>query len=257
MANKFIDIQQSFNSILEYIEDIWLMSDILQIPPTSDREQLFMQFEKKYGGIFCGNLNERNKLGADLIQRVEKAKEVIGIKNQKRYKKIYVVKNLSEYINVLSEVRSYEGEKELWYRGQPDAKLQLVPNIYRNAKEIATGYGYAIKPRPISLFACGQSVAFPNLRRMLEKFKKNAKDLVKFEVNNDFEWMFLSQHYGMLTPLLDWSEDPLVGLFFSVGELNLNDNCNLDLELEEFNNFSRISEAAAVYILDPGKLNEH
>lgn len=253
---KFIDINHTFDKILQELDNEYLMADILEIPATTNRKVLFNEFKKRFVGIF-NDSKQRYELGSELFCRVEEVKKKSGKEHVDWYKGIYVIKDISDYIKVISKIKKLEGDKELWYRGQNDARYSLTPNIYRNAKEIATPYGRNIKPKSVSWNRRGQTVTFPNIKRMLEDFKESLKDQVKFEINNDFEWMFLGQHYGMLTPLLDWSEDPLVGLFFAMDGITENNSYDIDEELNEFEKYSRISNAAAVYILNPGEFNKH
>ncbi len=61
-------------------------------------------------------------------------------------------------------------------------------------------------------------VTFIDVNAMLNEFKQCAQDYLSIKPKNDFEWMFLAQHYGIPTKLLDWTTDPLVALFFAVDE---------------------------------------
>jgi hypothetical protein len=51
--------------------------------------------------------------------------------------------------------------------------------------------------------------------RILEEFRIRAVRHLTHTPKNDFEWLFLAQHYGIPTRLLDWSTSPLVALYFA------------------------------------------
>jgi hypothetical protein len=82
----------------------------------------------------------------------------------------------------------------LWYRGQANKDHQLIPSLSR-------------------------SPAYPNAEgSLLKRFKQNAVQYVQIPPESEWEWLFLMLHYRVPTRLLDWSESPLVGLYFAVDE---------------------------------------
>ncbi|WP_323903115.1 FRG domain-containing protein [Aeromonas hydrophila] len=80
----------------------------------------------------------------------------------------------------------------IWYRGQENIAWKLLSSYDRLANP----------PTEIAL---------------VNKFRQNASFLMdKKSPSNDFEWLFMMQHYGVPTRLLDWTENPLISLYFAV-----------------------------------------
>lgn len=86
-----------------------------------------------------------------------------------------------------------------WFRGQADASWKLL-----------SGFDRLKSP--------------PTETMLVNKFRQNASFLIdKRSPSNDFEWLFMMQHYGVPTRLLDWSENPLIALHFAVHSLDKKD----------------------------------
>lgn len=106
-----------------------------------------------------------------------------------KYEQLEII-SIGELINNLrAHIADFSGP--VWFRGQSVSTWSLEPRLMR-------------------------TVPIPSETFFLNRFKQDASIILGHRPKTEFEWMFLMQHYGMPTRLLDWSESPLTALYFAL-----------------------------------------
>ena len=105
-------------------------------------------------------------------------------------------KSISSIGDLLRALPSVFGtpKRTVWFRGHSCEDWKLLPSLIRPPNR-----------------ADDEIVFF-------KRFKQHAFPFLDRIPQYEWEWLFLMQHYGVPTRLLDWSESPLVGMYFALLE---------------------------------------
>lgn len=136
--------------------------------------------------------------------------------------KTVTLSSWAQFLDVVAAGYALHPGARLW-RGQTDAGWRLQSSLDR------------------LLEACGLE-SDPNVREAhLERFKfatRGRRGANPASLTTENDWWALGQHYGLATPLLDWTWSPYVALYFAFSE----DLC---------------TEARAVFALDHGAIRAY
>ncbi len=106
---------------------------------------------------------------------------------------------LDSFTAVLKAVEDFQSKNDLsWFRGCNDSTHALVPSLFRHPskKKVET-------MRELEL----------DIARV---FAQRSPPFVQQSFRDEWEQMFFMQHYGIPTRLLDWSESPLIAMYFAL-----------------------------------------
>lgn len=141
------------------------------------------------------------------------------------------ITSVEKFINQIFAYAS-NNPHELWYRGHRSQDWKLRPSLFREEVLDMTDDG-SVQPIKYKKFM--------DFNSALKQFRDELIETIKDDRLNLFHYTFLAQHYGMPTPSLDWSTDPLIALYFAVDGFE----------------YINEDEFPVVYILNPTRVNEN
>jgi len=110
---------------------------------------------------------------------------------------IHSAPSLKNFVEIIDELH-FDQRVPMWFRGVGKSTYTLVPSLYRYPTSKATSELLDIEVK------------------MMTRFKERAVPYLNSSNLSDWEYLFLMQHHGVPTRLLDWTENPFIALYFSL-----------------------------------------
>jgi hypothetical protein len=111
------------------------------------------------------------------------------------------ISSLVEFTTAVEQARQ-SANGPLWFRGVGDSDYTLEPSLFRHPKR-------------------RESLDVLELEHeLLLRFRQRSVPYLDRTVGDDWDCLFLMQHFGVPTRLLDWSENPFVALYFALTSAN-------------------------------------
>jgi len=132
------------------------------------------------------------------------------------------ITTLDKYTRYVESLRQSD-DRPRWFRGSGRYSYALSPSLFRHPSITDTD-------------------ELINLEgKILERFRQRCIPYMSQRMTENWEYLFLMQHFGVPTRLLDWTENPYMALFFALTTANLGVRHGVEKYLDN----------AAVWVLDP------
>ena len=104
---------------------------------------------------------------------------------------------ISQFFEALAE----RPTQDFLYRGHANEEWELIPSVFRKGR-----------------------VGIDS-RERLQRWMRAAMRYATPAPRNETEWLVMAQHFGVPTPMLDWTTSPLISLFFACDGERATDGC--------------------------------
>ena len=110
--------------------------------------------------------------------------------------KVKFIDSFKNYVAYIENLRA-KNTGPFWYRGCGKSSYELKPSLYRH-KISSTIEDFMLLEDDL-----------------ISRFKQRSIPFHSRAISDPWELLFFMQHFGVPTRLLDWTESPLMALFFS------------------------------------------